>query len=97
MATFRKWLDELTTEKPEAFRFGDPHFCAHPERWTGLPVYRTIAPEEADKWLDIEFDDGFGTQDCPNVTIWTATHVYTVHEYDGSTRLVWVERNPPTK
>ena len=37
---------------------------------------------------------GFGGQDCHNFHAWTATRVLFVHEYDGSTYIISVPRNP---
>lgn len=50
--------------------------------------------DEARLWLDREYDSGYGSPSCPAVTIWTASKVGWVTQYDGSTRLSWVHRNP---
>ena len=44
--------------------------------------------------LDYEFDSGFGTQDCNTVYIWTNKNVLFINEYDGSTCLSKIPRNP---
>jgi hypothetical protein len=45
--------------------------------------------------LNYQYDAGFGSQDCHDVIIWTNEHVYYVDEYDGSTSIRRVPRNPP--
>lgn len=50
--------------------------------------------KEVEHFLNYEHDNGYGSQDCHNIRIWTAKHVYFIHEYDGSTYVDDVERNP---
>jgi hypothetical protein len=50
--------------------------------------------EEARPMLDYEYDSGFGASDCHNITAWTPSRVLYVHEYDGSTQVLWLERHP---
>ena len=49
---------------------------------------------EARSRLDYEYDDGYGGADCHAIYAWTRTRVLFVHEYDGSTGVVSVPRNP---
>lgn len=49
---------------------------------------------EAVKWLDYEFYSGFGGAGCHPVFVWTKNWVHFVHEYDGSTSISSVPRNP---
>lgn len=44
--------------------------------------------------LDYEYSAGFGSQDCHDIIAWTATKVLSIHEYDGSTSVISVPRNP---
>jgi hypothetical protein len=44
--------------------------------------------------LDYAYDAGFGGQDCHNIWAWTRTRVLSIHEYDGSTSIISVPRNP---
>lgn len=44
--------------------------------------------------LDVEYDDGFGGADCFPMYAWCAPWVYFISEYDGSTNLSCVPRNP---
>lgn len=49
---------------------------------------------DARPYLGYRWSRGFGGAECHPVYVWTATKVIFVHEYDGSTALVWVPRNP---
>ena len=44
--------------------------------------------------LDKLFYSGFGSAGCDPFYAWTPTHVLFVHEYDGSTSLQAIPRNP---
>lgn len=44
--------------------------------------------------LDYKYDAGYGGQDCTDIFVWTATRVLFVWEYDGSTHIASVPRNP---
>ena len=41
--------------------------------------------EEIWPHLNYEYDTGYGNQDCHDIFVWTATKVFFIHEYDGST------------
>ena len=55
---------------------------------------KVISWEEAEKWLDYEYDTGYGGTDCHPVIIWTATRVLFCGTYDGSTWVASVPRHP---
>lgn len=59
-----------------------------------MPFGKILTWPEAQKWLDFKYDAGYGTQECPNVFVWTPTKVIFVQEYDGSTWLEHVPRSP---
>lgn len=44
--------------------------------------------------IDAEYDNGYGGADCFPFYAWTASRVFFVAEYDGSTGLAWVPRHP---
>ena len=44
--------------------------------------------------LDYEYNSSFGRQECHNILMWSKNYVYYIHEYDGSTSVQCVERNP---
>ena len=50
--------------------------------------------EVAQSWLDYSYDPGFGCMDCHDIVIYTPTRIFCIHEYDGSTSLQYVMRNP---
>lgn len=44
--------------------------------------------------LDYPYNDGFGSMDCHDIVAWTPTKVIYIHEYDGSTSINYIPRNP---
>lgn len=67
------------------------------ERNRGVPADRkfvVITADEAELWLSYNYDTGYGGADCHAVYVWTATKVIFVAEYDGSTRVTSLPRNP---
>lgn len=50
--------------------------------------------DEARPMLDYDYNGGFGAPDCHAIWAWTPSRVLFVHEYDGSTGVVWVPRSP---
>jgi len=55
---------------------------------------RLISWEEAQEVLNYEYDSGYGHMDCHDVTIWGKEYIYYIHEYDGSTCVHCMSRNP---
>ncbi len=55
---------------------------------------KPIPWELASSLLNYEYDDGFGSMDCHDVVIYTNRSIYYVYEYDGSTYLQSVYRDP---
>jgi hypothetical protein len=55
---------------------------------------KVISWATARPFLDYEYDAGFGGADCHAITAWTKTRVLFVHEYDGTTGISWLYRNP---
>lgn len=51
-----------------------------------------VAPDEA--VLDVEFDDGYGSAEGPDVLVWTEEYVYFPVTYDGAESLSSAPRNP---
>lgn len=49
---------------------------------------------DVENFLDYDYDDGFGGQECHDIYLWTPTRIITVHEYDGSTSVYGIPRNP---
>lgn len=61
-----------------------------PVELCGIP----LTWDQAAPLLDYSYDDGFGSVDCHNILVYTSTSVIYVHEYDGSTELCSIPRNP---
>ena len=49
---------------------------------------------EVIRFLNYEYNDGFGGMECHGFYLWTKKRVYYVHEYDGSTSICSCPRNP---
>lgn len=77
-------------------RDGDPPWRDDPQPEEGdFPTPDVVLTwDEARPHLDYTYDAGFGGQDCHSLYAWTASRVLFVAEYDGSTRVTWVHRNP---
>ena len=45
-------------------------------------------------YFDYDFDSGYGGQECHSFYIYTDNDVFFIWEYDGSTRISSVPRNP---
>jgi hypothetical protein len=50
--------------------------------------------KDTKEMLDYEYDDGYGSPDCQAITAWTKTKVIFVVQYDGSTSVWAIPRNP---
>ncbi len=90
-------LDEANSEPILALQILDArsHYSGKPRDSLVAPfVGRILTWHEAAPVLDYEYNDGFGSQDCHNIYAWTATRVLYIHEYDGSTYVTSVPRNP---
>lgn len=46
------------------------------------------------KKIDQEYDSGYGGADCFPLYAWTKSRVFFISEYDGSTCVSYVPRNP---
>jgi hypothetical protein len=55
---------------------------------------QVISWEEAAPFLDYPYDTGYGAQDCHDIVAWTENKVIYIHEYDGSTSVCYLDRNP---
>lgn len=55
---------------------------------------QVISWEIAAPLLDYSYCAGYGSMDCHNIIAWTETQVIYIHEYDGSTCVCSLPRNP---
>ncbi len=91
-ANLKRWIEEEAAGEPiEAIVIGEADICHRllKEIWG-----RVLSWEEAASHLDYDFDSGYGGAECHPIYAWTATKVIRVHEYDGSTSIGSVPRNP---
>ena len=56
-----------------------------------------VGEAEMRRWLNYNYDAGFGMADCHAVHVWTTHSVYFVKEFDGSTMVMSVPRHPSSK
>lgn len=96
MANFKTDILEAVRGKHiEAIKIHGPlGYYGHDTRNDNVIFDKPLTAEQALAMLDYQYDDGFGEQDCHDVTVWTVERIYYVHEYDGSTCLYSVERHP---
>lgn len=102
MANFKQdILDAVCGEPIEAIRvlgpldrWGWPNDVDVRDKITEHMIDVSLPAETILPLLDYEYDDGYGGQDCHDILVWTAYYVYYVHEYDGSTSIYSVKRNP---
>lgn len=100
MANLRKDLEEALDEgeRIEAVVIGEHD--SDPNKYNDEPAHhadklnRVLTWEEAAPILDEEYDSSYGSAECWPFYAWTNTHVYFVCEYDGSTRISAIPRNP---
>ncbi len=55
---------------------------------------KLMTPEQASKYLSYEYVSSYGAPKCHSVYVWTDTRIYFIVDYDGSTHLDSVPRNP---
>lgn len=96
MTTF--WQDILAATKDEqieAVVIGEMGWDGYHEE--GKEVSRKgeiLSATEAHERLSYEYDRGYGAPDCHSVYVWTEKRVVFVSQYDGSTGLCSLPRNP---
>lgn len=96
MANLKNWILKMTEGKEiEGIVIGDLGW-GDDER-DEVPVEmkeRVLDWPTAEKFLDYEFDSGYGSPGCNAVTVWTKDNVIFISQYDGSTCPCSVPRNP---
>lgn len=58
------------------------------------PENKVLTWDEASKYIDYTFDDGYGAVECHAIYAWTKNKVIFVSCYDGSTRPCVIPRHP---
>lgn len=62
--------------------------------YNDIPKGKTLPWDEMKKWLNYEYCVGYGAPECNSVYIWTNKRVLFVSQYDGSTSIHGIPRNP---
>jgi hypothetical protein len=59
------------------------------------PIHdKILSWEQAKPMLDFSYSSGYGAPECYAITAWTKSYVLFVTQYDGSTNVCRVPRNP---
>ena len=58
------------------------------------PRGKVIEWEEAKQWLNYDFDSGYGSPNCNAIYVWTTDKILFIVQYDGSTSMHSIQRNP---
>jgi len=98
MATLRKWLTEQGFDfKTGVIVFEDTRQDHHPYN-SPVHYYESQAVRSIIDFqhpiLDHEFDDGYGSAQCPRIVARSGDFLFVPLEYDGSTQLVKINVNP---
>lgn len=56
--------------------------------------FNKIETTLSDGEMDVQFDDGYGSDEGMSFTVWGEKYVYFPLEYDGSEYVGWAPRNP---
>jgi len=97
MANLKQWLCSAEIEVDETINeiiIGEHYDDERNTDMLNVPLARDVALSI----LDEDFDSGYGGADCYPFYAYTDSWIFFVSEYDGSTRLSRVPRNPiPTE
>jgi len=96
MANIKEWL--IAVEQ----KFGEPIEAIvvgkHDDRTYGDKAFADeniiLSRQDGLAKLDAEYDNGYGGADCFPMYAWTASRVFFIREYDGSTGISSVPRAP---
>lgn len=59
-------------------------------------INKPVMLKEVIDYFDYNFDSGYGGQECHSFYIWNKSEVFFIWEYDGSTHIHSIPRNPPS-
>jgi len=99
MANLVRWIEEdVDGEEIEAVVIGEMGWGDYGSdevpNYSQQPKFKVISWEEAKRWLDYEFSDGYGAPNCNAIYAWTKSWIVAVSQYDGSTTTFRLPRNP---
>jgi len=84
-------------EKIEAVVIGEYGWGGYGSEDRQLPEQKQniiLSLEEASNMLDYTYDTGYGAPQCNAVYVWTTENILIVSQYDGSTSIHKIPRNP---
>ena len=96
----KKWiLSVAENEEIEGIVLGemdwdDDYESEEIQSYKKYPKNKLLSWEEALPFISYEFCSGYGAPGCQAITAWTKSKVIFVSQYDGSTRIEFVPRNP---
>lgn len=93
MSNLKQWiLDTADDEQIEAVVIGEMGLGNYGKMevpdYDQIPIGKLLTWDEAQKWLDYEFDTGYA------VYAWTKNKVIAIGQYDGATWPYSIPRNP---
>lgn len=91
-------LEEAGDEKIEAIVIGKMGWGDYGKdrvpNYDQMKKNEILSWEEAAPFLDYSYSTGYGAPECNAIVAWTSTRVIYVSQYDGSTSIESVPRNP---
>jgi len=81
-------------QKIEAVLIGKRQWYEDQDTIPDDKVNRLLSWSEAKSLLNYPYSSGFGLPDCNPVYLWTTTDIIFVAQYDGSTTIHSISRNP---
>lgn len=99
MGNLKQWLlVEAGDEEIEAVVIGDmgwqDYLSEQVPNYAEQPKGEVLTWGEAVKWIDYEFDGGYGAPECNAVWAWTKSWVIHIVQYDGATWPAAIPRHP---
>lgn len=98
-SNMKAWIKDMAgREKIEAVVIGEMGWGVYNSeevpRYEEIPKGKVLSWREASKFLDFNFDSGYGSPRCMAVYAWTKSWVIAIGQYDGSTWPFRIPRNP---
>ena len=92
MRNLKQWiLDAAQGEDIEYIVIGEMYHERDNEK---IPINTILAWNDAEKYIDYDFDSGYGMTGCHPIYAWTKNYIIVIQEYDGSTCCSAVPRHP---
>lgn len=99
MANLLDWIKTYSDgEEVEAIVIGEMGWGNYNSKnnphYSEIPIGKVLSFKEAKKYLDYEFDCGYGAPNCNAIYAYTKTWVMAISQYDGATGMFRIPRNP---